>query len=482
MTQASANLHLMWRAGFGPSLADIRDLGSQSPRALYKQMQKASEKAPVYLEVAGNMFEGLLKGVTDEGRLEQLTKEQKQQLRKQSQEDLRSLNMKWLSEMVHSPASLREKMSLFWHGHFACRDINIFNQQQLLDAIRRNALGNFGDLLREVSMSASMLSFLNNQQNRKQQPNENFAREVMELFTLGRGHYSEQDIKEAARAFTGWGFNLRGEFVFRRNLHDDGFKTVLGKTGRFTGEDVLGILLEQKQTARFITGKIYRYFVQDEPDIGRINVLADRFHASGYDISRLMEDIFTSAWFYSDQYLGGRIKSPVELLIGLQRLLPMEFERPEVQLLFQRLLGQVLFHPPNVAGWPGGKNWIDSSSLMYRLRIPRILHDDDNLVARPKDDDDSMMGVKNTVEGSRSNGGHAGGKGMMNVDIHWSAYADQFRMVHKDHLAAAIASVLLPAGMINLDTILKYTERDSREDYIRSLTIGLMSLPEYQMS
>jgi uncharacterized protein (DUF1800 family) len=481
VNHASSNLHLLWRAGFGPSAGDIRNLGGQSPRALYRRMQKASAKPPEFIRAASGALEGLFKGVADAGRMEQLTKEQRQQLRKQSQQDLKSLNLKWLGIMVSGEAQLREKMALFWHGHFACREINIFYQQQLLDTIRRNALGSFADMLREVSKSASMLSFLNNQQNRKQQPNENFAREVMELFTMGRGHYSEQDVKEAARAFTGWGFNLQGEFVFRKNLHDDGIKQFLGRSGAFDGDDILDMLLEQKQTARFITEKVFRYFVHDEPDQSRVSWLADRFYASRYNISQLMEDIFTADWFYDARYLGAKIKTPVEFLAGLQRILPMEFEKPEVQLLYQRLLGQVLFYPPNVAGWPGGRNWIDSSSLMYRLRLPRLLHDDDTFSARPKDDDDVMMGERDPDSAARAQRAAAARKGMVNVDIDWTAYTDQFRGVDKEKLPAAIASTLLTAGRIDLDTILRYTEKDSRENYIRSMTVALMSLPEYQM-
>ena len=184
-----------------------------------------------------------------------LSADQKKQLRKDSQRDIKSLNLAWLNEMVQSDAQLREKMSLFWHGHFASRNVNIFYQQLLLDSIRKNALGNFADLLREVSKSAAMINFLNNNQNKKDHPNENFAREVMELFTMGRGNYSEDDVKEAARAFTGWGADLQGEFVFRQKQHDNGDKTLLGKTGNFDGDDVLNILLQQKETAHFISKK-----------------------------------------------------------------------------------------------------------------------------------------------------------------------------------------------------------------------------------
>jgi uncharacterized protein (DUF1800 family) len=483
MNHASANLLLLSRAGFGPSAEDIRKLGIQSPRITYRNLRKASSAQPEYFKVSSNMLDGLVKGIQDVGKMEQLSKEQRAQIRKQSQQDLKSLNLRWIREMVNSPAQLREKMAFFWHGHFACREINIYFQQHLLDIIRRNALGNFGELLREVSKSASMLSFLNNQQNRKQQPNENFAREVMELFTMGRGNYTEQDIKEAARAFTGWGFNLQGEFVFRKNLHDEGVKTVLGRTGNLNGDDVLNILLEERQTARYLAAKIYRFFVNEKADAAKVQWLAERFYKNKYDISVLLEDIFTSDWFYEDNNLGAKIKSPIELMVGIQRILPMEFEQEEVQLLYQRLLGQVLFYPPNVAGWPGGENWIDSSSLMYRLRLPRVLHDDDHFNAKPKDDDDVAMGER--MESSQKQlvkNTKATAKGVMNVDINWMAYVSQFAGVDKTNLPAAIASSLLTVGQVNLDTIHAYTEKDSRENYIRSLTIGLMSLPEYQVS
>ena len=253
-----------------------------------------------------------------------LSADQKRDLRVKSREGLKNLNLAWLGQMVNSQQQLREKMSLFWHGHFASRTVNIFYQQKLLDIIRSNALGNFGDLLKEVSKSASMINFLNNNQNRKDHPNENFAREVMELFTLGRGNYTENDIKESARAFTGWGADIKGDFLFRERQHDGGSKTFLGKTGNFNGDDILQIILEQKQTARFITRKIYRYFVNTDIDPDKIEWLANRFYQQQYNIESLMTDIFTSDWFYAEKNIGAKIKSPVELLVGIRRTLPMQ--------------------------------------------------------------------------------------------------------------------------------------------------------------
>src|SRR5690606_16425929 len=367
------NQHLLWRAGFGPAAEQLKNISIATPSQVYKALEKASSKKPSYINVADNYLQGLYIGIGEAGRQQkrkELSASEKKTIQKKQRESIRNLNLTWMEEMVKSSSQLREKMSLFWHGHFACRNLNIFYQQQLLDIIRRNALGNFRDMLHEVSKSAAMINFLNNNQNRKDHPNENFAREVMELFTLGRGHYAEADIKDAARAFTGWGANVQGEFIFRRFQHDAASKTVLGITGNLQGEDVLDILLEQQQTAKFITGKVYRFFVNEIPDEAKIEWLAERFYQSNYEISKLMEDIFTSEWFYDQKNIGAIIKSPVELLTGIQRILPMEVQNEEAFLLLQRLLGQVLFYPPNVAGWPGGKTWIDSSSLMMRMRLP----------------------------------------------------------------------------------------------------------------
>jgi uncharacterized protein (DUF1800 family) len=467
----SGNMHLLWRAGFGPAAEDIPVVNKLDRSSLYKQLLTNSSTKPEFINVASGTLDGLVKGLQTEGKMQELSKEQRMQIRKESREALKNLNLHWLDEMVHSKAQLREKLAFFWHGHFACREINVYFQQQLLDVIRSYAISDFKTLLREVSKSAAMLAFLNNQQNRKKQPNENFAREVMELFTMGRGHYTEQDIKEAARAFTGWGFDLAGQFVFRKQFHDGGTKTIFGRTGYFNGDDVIEMLLENKQTAYYITGKIYKFFVNEQVDDSRVKKLADSFYQSGYDISKLLEVIFLSGWFYDKKNIGVKIKSPVELITGIRRMLPMEFQNEEALLLYQRLLGQILFYPPNVAGWPGGKNWIDSSSLMYRLRLPRILKDDESPGVKPKDDDDVMMGQ----------GGQVAARSVVNVKIDWPVYTSKFSNVSREKLGISIAANLLQAGQIDLDLLNAHTDIKDRESYIRSLTIQVMSLPEYQL-
>lgn len=475
------NQHLLWRAGFGPMAENAAQLDSVSQKELWNLLLKTSSKTPEKINVAQSLVDGLFKGIQDVSNMkkQELTNDQKKMIREQSREDLKNLNLRWLDEMINSEAQLREKMSLFWHGHFACRVINSYFQQELLQTIRENALGNFRDMLSAVSKSPSMLSFLNNQQNRKQHPNENFAREVMELFTMGRGNYTENDIKEAARAFTGWGFNIRGEFEFRKFQHDTGSKTVLGKTGDFDGDAVLDILLEQKQTAKYLSKKIYRFFVNDTADDAKVEWLAGRFYESGYDIKKLLTDIFTSNWFYEEKNIGTQIKSPVQLLAGIRRLLPMELENEQSQLLFQRTLGQILFYPPNVAGWPGGKTWIDSSSLMLRLRIPQILAANDIMDIRPKADDDTMMGMMNMEAGAKKLKAAVKG-GTATID--WQLVAKIFETTPREKLLQQITdTVLQTKGRINKTVLEKYLNNESRENYTKSVIVNLMCTPEYQL-
>jgi uncharacterized protein (DUF1800 family) len=481
------NQHLLWRAGFGPAVEQLPDISRFSPSQFYKALVDASGKTPHYLSVADNYFEGLMMGIDQVGRVQrkELTPDERKQMQQKNREGIRNLNLYWLKEMVNSRAQLREKLAFFWHGHFACRNLNVFYQQGLLGTIRRHALGDFGTLLKEVSKSAAMLNFLNNQQNRKGHPNENFAREVMELFTLGRGHYTEHDVKEAARAFTGWTANAKGEFVFRKGQHDYGNKTVLGKSGEFEGEHVLDILLEQKQTARFVSQKIYRFFINEEIDQEKAEMLAERFYQSGYDIASLMEDIFTSDWFYEEKNIGSRIKSPVELIAGIRRMVPMTLSNEESLIVLQRLLGQILFYPPNVAGWPGGRSWIDSSTLMMRMRIPKLFNDADELNVTPKDDDDQMMGRPDTENNDtivRKKTGIGSRVKPIDANLDWRLYTLYLEKTERDKLVNKISGILLQTNTAVADAVIKiHADETSREQFIKTATIQIMSTPEYQV-
>ncbi len=466
--------HLLQRMAFGPRTKSWEKSAALPPETWWPKLRDDSFSAPEHFDVANGAVKGLLMGVGELGKMENqdLDKEQKRQIRKQSREDLQSLNLLWLEEMTYSKAQLREKIALFWHGHFASRNINILYQQQLLAVIREYALGNFKDLLRGVSKSGAMISFLNNQQNKKQHPNENFAREVMELFTLGRGNYTENDVKEAARAFTGWSHRMDGEFVFRQWDHDTGSKTVWGKTGNFDGDDMLDMLLEKRETSRFITRKLYKFLVNETliPE-DRIVWLSDRFYDSGYKIMRLLEDIARSDWFYAPENVGVKIKSPVELWVGIRRALPMELADPSSQIVLQKALGQILFYPPNVAGWPGGRNWIDSSSLMLRLRIPQLLYSNQALDVQAKTDDDQQMGEAAKGQMKR-----------LSALIDWQPAIDLFAKTPDNELIKKMAEYLwsVPTRNLPIEVLEKNTDQSSRAKRIQTTMIQLMATPEYQ--
>jgi uncharacterized protein (DUF1800 family) len=289
----------------------------------------------------------------------------------------------------------------------------------------------------------------------------------MELFTIGRGNYTEQDVKESARAFTGWGFDKDGKFIMRPFQHDKGQKTFLGQTGNFAGEDIINILLEQKQTAHFICNKLYKYLVNETPDSTHVNAMADVFYNANYEIKPLLEYVFTADWFYDDRNTGNLIKSPIELAVGLSRQFSITYQRPEVLFEFQRALGQVLFNPPNVAGWPGGRNWIDSSSLMYRLKIPSIVLDGGliDFAGKADPEDEAYLA---TVRNRQT---------MVNIKVQAQPDWNKFMAsMPKNMNNEAIAEFLLEpkSGAAIQDTIKQATD-------VKTLAVELVSTPEYQL-
>lgn len=471
--------HLGWRAGFGESLPVIRSWAKKRRKEVVRKLILGPESELDPVKVVDET------DLPDYRKQKNMGMEERKALQRMNTNGIKDLNVLWTHAMIDSDHPLREKMGLFWHGHFACRTQNVLFNQQLLQVIRQHGLGNFGTLLTEVSKTPAMLAFLNNQQNRKQRPNENFAREVMELFTMGQGSgYTEKDIKEAARAFTGWSFDEVGQFKFRKNIHDEGVKTILGKTGNFDGDDVIKILLEQKQTAKYITRKLYKYFVNEEnPDETHITQLADKFYQSGYDLRALMQEIFTADWFYDEKNIGSRIKSPMELLIGLRRAIPMQFEQEEAMLVFQRVMGQTLFYPPNVAGWPGGRSWIDSSSLMFRMRVPQIILYSQELNVKPKEITPEMgegQNYKMTMQVNEFLKKQYARK--VNANINWAPYIAGYKDVPRETLADQIAQTLLVKnGKIDKALLEKYSDSSTRENYIKTVTIDVMSTPEYQL-
>ncbi len=294
----------------------------------------------------------------------------------------RELKNWWVEEMITTDQPLVERMTLFWHGHFTSSLMKVryppslFRQNALF---RREALGNYATLLKAVARDPAMLIYLDGTQSAARQPNENFARELLELFTLGEGQYSEADIKAAARAFTGWSVDREtGQFVEHVGKHDDGQKTFLGKAGRFGGDEIPTILLAQPRTAEMIVEKLWREFVSLKPDPAEVTRLAAAFRQGGYEIKPLMRALFLSAAFRDSANRGALIKSPVDLIVGTVHVLGLPV--PEKTGLVRMLqgLGQVPFDPPNVKGWAGGESWISTYTLLLRQQFLRRMVEGDH--------------------------------------------------------------------------------------------------------
>lgn len=303
-------------------------------------------------------------------QLRELSEEQRQQVRRAHRMAVADIRQWWIQRMVEGSQPLAEKMTLFWHGHFAtaARDVNdarlVFRQHQLL---RQHALGSFRDLLHGIARDPAMLRFLDNDTSRHPRPNENFARELLELFTLGLGAYTEEDVRAAACAFTGW--SVEGEeFRFRPAWHDGGTKTFLGRTGNLDGGDVVDALLEHPGTARFVVRKLLVFFVGERPDEAVVEALAHAWRAGSYELRPLLRRIFQSELFYSPSVWRTQIKSPVQLVVGTVRLLGL---RVPAGLLAQQMreLGQDLLDPPSVKGWDEGEAWINSNTLLRRYHL-----------------------------------------------------------------------------------------------------------------
>ncbi|MEQ1827322.1 MAG: DUF1800 domain-containing protein [Pirellula sp.] len=341
--------HLYRRAGFGADLATIDAAVARSPADVVEELISGSREPSEFRATADALAEATLAGG-----------------------DSKKLSAAWVYRLLYTPNQLLEKTTVFWHGHFAtgADKVNnarmMWNQNQLL---RDHALGRFGELVHKISQDPAMLIYLDSAINRKAHPNENFARELMELFCLGEGNYTEADVLELARCFTGWEIKIDR---FRENSyqHDSGMKTVLKQSGDFGGEDGVRIVLEQPSSERFLARKLYRFFISDEPEPtdATLQPLSDAFRGSDMQVAPVLKMLLGSNLFFSKHAMARKIKSPVELVIGSLRSLN---GTTNTQLVAKGLqdVGQGLFFPPNVKGWEGGRAWINSSTLLGRANL-----------------------------------------------------------------------------------------------------------------
>jgi uncharacterized protein (DUF1800 family) len=363
--------HLLTRVGFTPSHAEVNLFAGPSREAAVDkilqtaQANQTKEPIPAFVSAPPPTPPRDLK-----------TQEERQEQRRLQIREGQDLKQWWIWEMLTTPNPLAERMTLFWHNHFATSQQKVVRSQamwQQHQLLRTQALGSFAKLLHGIVHDPAMLIYLDNANNRKDAPNENLARELLELFALGEasagGGYTERDIKEAVRALTGFSIESdTGAFVLRPRIQDTGSKTILGKTGNFDADGLVDLLLAQPQTARYIVRKLWREFVSPTPKEAVVNLIAIDFAKSGYDILVALRSLLLGADFWASDNRGALIKSPIDLLVGAARQFQFAVSEPQQLLARSAQLGQNLLMPPNVKGWPGGAQWINATTLLERKR------------------------------------------------------------------------------------------------------------------
>ena len=464
MTDTELKLHhLLNRAAFGPTPETLRRFQGKDLTVVVDELFKDSATITdlLYLEKPTTKDNGKVRPLKKLGLF----------LKSQKEKD--ELNLAWIDRMAVAQASLREKMTLFWHNHFATGTGFAYLMQVQHNTLRKHSLGSFRDMLHDISKDPAMILWLNNQQNKKDAPNENFAREVMELFTLGEGNvYTEDDIKEAARAFTGWTVNDKGEYEFKAKQHDDGFKTVFGRTGNYNGSDIIDMLLGKRETAVYLSRKIYRSFVNNVVNEDRVQEMASRFFKSNFDIADLMKTVFNSDWFYAKENIGSVVISPVELIVKMKRICEVEVE-DEQMLAFQKVLGQTLFSPPNLAGWKGGKSWIDGNSIMLRLHMPKAILDAGTarIMRKPafeEDEKDNKKGPDDEI---------------VKIKSDWNEMVKHFKNTPDDRMTQACLDYLLVTTTEHIDKaeVEKLVDKSTKERRIITTLATIMQFPEFQI-
>jgi len=384
--------HLLWRAGFGGTPEQIQTLVKWGPQKSvdmlvdYQSIKADPVKADLYdkniMRPPGQEDRAAIRqaaNARDENKLAEL-RVKRQTAEQEDREQMREIQRWWLTRMIESPRPLEEKMTLFWHGHFATSyrtiedSYHMFAQNNLF---RTHAVGNFGELLHAIIRDPAMIAYLNNNQSRKGKPNENLAREIMELFSLGVGNYTEQDIKEGARALTGYTFQ-DDTFTFDKKNHDAGNKRILGTSGTLDGDEFVATILAQRACARYIATKLYRFFAHDYPsptaELNRaatvaIGEMESTLLNNRYAVGPVLKRLFLSQHFYEPAIRCEQIKSPVQLVVGAIRSLNTPTRDLTLLGDAMNMMGQSIFFPPSVKGWDGGRAWINTSTMFIRQNI-----------------------------------------------------------------------------------------------------------------
>jgi uncharacterized protein (DUF1800 family) len=374
-----AAAHLLNRAGFGGGPEEVESLVRLGPEgAVDRLLEPRKPESPVW---APEWAKPDPERAAKVRQMRNATAEERRafQREQQAEERRRTLDLRqgWIRRMVESAHPLEERMVLFWHGHFATsvqkvREAWLMYRQ--LDLFREHAMGHWPALLRAVTRDPAMLIWLDQAQSRREHPNENYAREVMELFALGEGHYTERDIHETARALTGLTYDrVNQECVWRPRQHDPGVKTVLGRSGNLGPDEVITHIAEQPQSGRFLAGKLWKYFASENPPAPLVEALAAKFREGGHTLRPLLRSLFLSSEFHAPEVVRTQIKSPVHWLVMALRQTRHAVPPPEVVTAVLRDLGQELLAPPNVKGWDGGVAWINTGTLTRRREYAALL-------------------------------------------------------------------------------------------------------------
>ena len=439
--------HLYRRAGFGPSPAELPEAVKNGFDATFDKLlaRPSSPRIEPPTLPANDVFAGSI-----------------------------ALRGWWLKRMLSGVEPLREKLTLFWHNHFATsinkvQDADLMRRQN--DLLRGHALGKFGPFLKQIGRDPAMLIWLDSNQNVKSHPNENYAREIMELFSLGVGNYTEKDIREAARAFTGWHVSPPGgrrEFIFVRSEHDDGDKTFFGKTGNWDGDDIVNAILERPACPRFLVRKLYVHFVSDvTPPDKLIQPLADALKKSDYDVSVPVQMILRSRHFFSAHAYRQKVKSPIDYVVGVMRMFGQNIVSPYALINTLELLGQQLFAPPNVKGWEGGRAWLNTATVLARHNFAQSVA--------------NGMGDLNQ-QATKLTGGFA-------VSVDPLTLVRRERIKDADKIVDYLGALLLPGDLreevrakliAHIET--EKSENFVREQRVRDVLYALLTLPEYQMA
>ncbi len=361
---AAAARHLLARTTFGPSAAEVEAAVAAGLNAsVDKLLAGATARKPRSFEVKPIRVErAALRGLSEEERQKKQNENRREDL-----QQLRSFTAWWMEVMVGGDAPLREKLVLFWHGHFTSSMRDVRDSKRMIDQnelLREECAGSFRRMLKAITVDAAMLEYLDNDENRAGKPNENYAREVMELFTLGVGNYTEKDIAEAARALTGW--RVRGDEVYLdRRQQDRGEKTVLGVTARIDTDELLEILLARPEATRWVAARLVRFFAGENAAPELAASVAAALRENDWQLAPALRVLFTHPGFYARELRGQRVLSPVELVASLTHRTG-DVVPPFLLVAAASRMGQTLFDPPDVRGWGGGADWINSASLLER--------------------------------------------------------------------------------------------------------------------